>query len=579
MLTALMQQIKHLVRGSHRRGAEIAPDEIFLDSANLPEHDTSRLEGQLEQPISKYMVTVLGVLFTVAVVAIIGKLFLLQVASGEQFAELSRENRLREQPIFAERGIIRDRSGTELAWNSPTDEHPFPERTYTATSGMAHLLGYVSYPQQDESGNFFRTTMSGADGVERAFNETLTGQNGRKLIEANALSQVQSQNVVAPPTPGDNLTLSIDSAVQHTLYEAIGSVARENDYRGGAGVIMDVDTGQVLAMTSYPEFNPQVLTKGGPEEQIEEYVASSSAPFLNRVISGLYTPGSIVKPFVALAALEEDVIDPTKELLSTGEITVQNPWNPQQETVFTDWKAHGWVDMREALAISSNVYFYQIGGGFQAQDGLGIQAIYEYFRRFGFGQETGIALREEKSGVIPNPTWKQETFPNDPTWRLGDTYNTAIGQYGFQVTPLQAARSASLIANGGNLVVPRIVVESAPQTNETKVSGDHLRVVREGMRRAVTDGTASGLDIPGLPVAAKTGTAEVGAQKQQQNAWIIGYLPATDPEYAFAAVMERGPRGTSIGGVKVMRDVLTWMRDNTPQYTGNAEDGGDETAR
>jgi penicillin-binding protein 2 len=566
MLTALLQRCKRLLAHTTRRGVEIEPDEIFLDSENLPAHDTNRLEGQLEQPISKYMVVVLGALFALAVIGIAGKLFLLQVASGEQYAELSRENRLREEPVFAERGVIYDRTGQELAWNSASDKQPFPKRSYTATSGMAHLIGYVQYPQQDSSGNFYRTAMRGAEGVEQARNERLRGNNGRKLIETNALSQVQSKNVVAPPQPGENVALTIDSRVQHTLHEAIGRVAREYGYRGGAGVIIDAATGDVLAMTSYPEYDPQILTEGGPETAIQSYVASSSAPFLNRAIGGRYTPGSIVKPFVALAALEESVIDPTKELLSTGEIAIQNPWNPQQETVFTDWKEHGWVDMRDALAVSSNVYFYQIGGGFQAQEGLGIQNIYDYFRRFGFGQETDIALEEETSGVIPHPAWKQEQFPQDPTWRLGDTYNTAIGQYGFQVTPLQAARGAALIANGGNLVTPQLVVNSTQQVHDTEVSGDHLRVVREGMRRAVTDGTASGLDIPGLPVAAKTGTAEVGSQKELQNAWIIGYTPADDPQYAFAVVMERGPRGTAIGGVKVMRDALEWIKKNTPQY-------------
>ena len=156
-----------------------------------------------------------------------------------------------------------------------------------------------------------------------------------------------------------------------------------------------------------------------------------------------------------MGALTEGVIDPYKKILSTGSISIPNPYFPDQKTVFKDWKAHGWTDMREAIAVSSDVYFYEIGGGFESQKGLGIVNIEKYAQLFGIGQKTGIDLPDEKGGIIPGPEWKIKNFKGEP-WRIGDTYNTVIGQYGFQVTPLEMVRAISAIANYGTLVTPAL---------------------------------------------------------------------------------------------------------------------------
>jgi penicillin-binding protein 2 len=221
--------------------------------------------------------------------------------------------------------------------------------------------------------------------------------------------------------------------------------------------------------------------------------------------------------------------------------------------------------MRRAIAVSSDVYFYAIGGGFQDQKGLGIAKIDEYARRFGFGALTGFIFDGEAEGVIPTPEWKEKVF--DDPWRLGDTYNTAIGQYGFQVSPLQVVRYVGALANGGTLLTPQLVMGATAEAKNVGVSDAELQVVREGMRAAVTDGgTAAALNISGIEIAGKTGTAQVGAHNEYMNSWAIGFWPASKPKYAFAVVLEKAPAGTNSGAAPAMSNFFYWLRDTKPEY-------------
>jgi penicillin-binding protein 2 len=293
-------------------------------------------------------------------------------------------------------------------------------------------------------------------------------------------------------------------------------------------------------------------------------------PFLNRAIGGLYAPGSIVKPILALAALNEGIIDPNKEILSTGSITVPNPYDPEHPSVFKDWRAHGWTAMKEAIAVSSDTYFYAIGGGYQDQKGLGIDNIDKYLKLFGLEEPTGLSLLGETSGVVPTPEWKQETFNGD-IWRLGDTYITSIGQYGTQLTPIEAVRFMSAIANNGKILRPSLLAdrqgESEPAVERIidLVPGS-WDTVRGGMREAVTYGSAMGLNFPFVEVAAKTGTAEVGIAKKYVNSWSTGFWPYEHPRYAFAVVMEKGPSSNTTGATYIMTKVIDWIHINMPEY-------------
>lgn len=562
---------------------EIAPDEIFLDSKNLPQFNTQQFEGRIERPIGKYVIAFLGIFFLAVGTLFIGRVWFLQVAEGDVYAERSENNRLEHIPIFAKRGIIYDRNKKELAWNSfkegslPTATSTalagdISKRSYFSEDGFGHLLGYVSYPSKDSSGFFYQEEFIGKNGVEKTYNDFLTGENGIKLIEVDALGKVQSESSIQQPVDGKDLELSIDSRVQAKLYELIKQTAADRGFSGGAGIVMDVESGSILALTSFPEYSPAVLSSGKDAQTISGYVNSEKKPFLDRAVSGLYTPGSIVKPYIAIGALNEGVIDPEKKILSTGSISIPNPYFPDIKSVFMDWKAHGWVNMREALGVSSNVYFYEIGGGFERQRGLGIYNIGKYTKMFGLGQETGIDLPGEEEGTIPSPEWKAENF-NGEVWRIGDTYHTAIGQYGFQVTPIQMARAVAAIARGGVLVTPHVLSrvdgdnsKIHPQEIKIDIPADYFTVVQEGMRKVVLGGSGSALDTFGVSVAAKTGTAELGVSKKFVNSWVTGFFPYEHPRFAFTVVMEHGSRENLVGAVYVMRNLLDWMVVNTPEY-------------
>ena len=552
-------------RRKKRRETEIEPDEILIDSRNLPEFDTDRLEGRIERPLSQRTLFFAGGVLTLLFLALLVRASDLQIRNGEAYATQARENQLAERTIFADRGHLLDRKGVALAWNErQVPEDDFASRVYTESRGVAHVVGYVKSPAKDSSGVYFRKEFIGIDGTERAFDGLLAGENGTELTETDARGNVVSKAQVRKPSAGAKIVLSVDSALSQGLFDAIALRAEGSHFQAGAGVLMDVKTGEIIVLTNYPEFSPATLT-GGESSAIAELLSDPRQPFLNRAVAGLYAPGSIIKPFVASAALTEGVIDESTQILSTGSISIPNPYFPELPSVFKDWKAHGWVDMRHALAVSSDVYFYEVGGGYQGQKGLGIDNIDAYLKKFGFGDSVGLPGFSEEVGVIPTPAWKEEVFAGDP-WRIGDTYNTAIGQYGVQVTPLQAARAIAVIANGGTLLTPTLLASSTQTGTKLPIEAHTFNVVREGMRLAVEEGTAAAVSVPFVKMAAKTGTAQVGVRNQFMNSWIIGFFPYEAPRYAFAIVLEKAPAGTTTGAPAAMRAFLDWLEANAPEY-------------
>ncbi|MFA6397321.1 MAG: penicillin-binding transpeptidase domain-containing protein [Candidatus Paceibacterota bacterium] len=557
-----------------RKIFEIAPDEIFLDSKNIPQFNTQQMEGKIEKPISKKTTAFLWLFFLIVISIFTWKISALQLVKGEYYFKKSQDNSLNRKIIFADRGIIYDRNNVRLAWNSEIMgdtgdiSEKFLLRSYIKSPGLSHVLGYVSYPKKDKSGNYWREVFTGKDGVEKKYDNILKGENGEKLLEKDALNTIQSESVVNPSKNGDNVVLSIDSGVQTKLFEAIKSLAGSSSYVGGGGVLMDINNGEILAITSYPEYDSEIMSLGSDSNTIGDYQKSSRKPFLNRALN-VYAPGSIVKPFIAMGALNEQVIDPLKKILSTGSISIPNPYFPDKPSIFKDWKAHGWVDMRRALAVSSDVYFYEVGGGYKDQKGLGIVNIDKYMKMFMVGEKTGVDLYGENEGVIPTPEWKELNFNGDP-WRVGDTYHTSIGQYGFQVSPIQMVRAISAIANDGTLVSPHVVLGDKNFENKTEkieLNTSYFDIVKEGMRGVVMPGgTATMLDVPYVKVAAKTGSAQVGISKKNMHAWVIGFFPYEKPRYAFAVLMESGPSQGASGAQYVMRQVLDWMSINAPEY-------------
>jgi penicillin-binding protein 2 len=444
--------------------------------------------------------------------------------------------------------------------------HEVPKREYTSIPGFSHILGYVTYPKKDSGGIFWQDSYIGKDGIEKVYNDQLQGVTGQKIIAIDASHNIESENVTIDPINGKNIRLTIDKSVQAKMYERMIALAEKAHFTGGAGVIIDIKTGEILALTSFPEYNNNVMTNATSTEdkkRVTDYLLDKRGMFINRAVSGLFTPGSTVKPFVAIAALMEGVITPEKEILSTGALVIKNKYGGP-DTVFKDWKAHGYTDMRKAIAESSDEYFYQVGGGYQGQKGLGIDRINKYATMFGFASTTGIDLPNEKFGIIPSPEWKKRVFGED--WLVGNTYHTAIGQYGFQVTPLELARAIASIANGGYLVTPHVLLSLQTASTSLNLQEKDLEVIRDGMRHGVLEGTGKALDIEGLTIASKSGTAELGVSKQLVNSWISGYFPYENPRYAFAVIMEKGDRHNPYGAVFVMKETLEWMRDNT-DYT------------
>jgi penicillin-binding protein 2 len=525
-------------RRHKRRISELNPDEILIDARNLPSFDRQQFEGRLERPIGKRSLNALLVLMGIVALCFVGKLGYLQIARAQYYAQKSEQNSLDHTPIIADRGVIYDRNKLELAWNEiGGDGHSI--RAYTQKPGFANLLGYVSYPTKDAKGHYWQFQTVGKDGIEQQFNSTLAGKNGTKLVETDVAGAILSENTIDAPQQGDNLTLTIDARVQETLANGIHALADQSGYVGGAGAVMNIENGELLAMTTYPEYNQHILSDGSDVATIKSYFNSASRPFLNRMIDGLYTPGSIVKPFMSLAALKEGVITPGKVLYTNGSLKLPNPYNPGQYSVFKDNKDHGAVDMKKAIAESSNVYFYEIGGGFGDQKGLGINNIEKYMSLFGIGKKTGFSP-SEMAGTVPSIAWKEKNFPGDP-WRIGDTYHTSIGQYGFQVTPIQMLRAVAGIASRGTLLTPTLIARDTKGTTESlPFTNDQYDAVYEGMRAVVTQGTAPSLNIADLHVAAKTGTAQIKGNTRV-NSWAIGFFPYEHPKYAFVVVMEDGP--------------------------------------
>ncbi|MGB8815796.1 MAG: penicillin-binding transpeptidase domain-containing protein [Minisyncoccia bacterium] len=564
------RKIRKIAKGGFykNRKKDIDPDEIFLDSTNLPNFNVHQFEGRIEKSISIRTIVFLVSFFCIIFFLFIFRVGDLQISKGKMYFTRSENNIMRNTLIFAKRGVISDRNDVKLAWNTENKNNPeFADRKYINTSGLSILLGYLKYPLKDKYGFYYSNAFVGKDGVEKFYDKELSGENGIRIVEVDALGKKQSENVIKPPVDGDSLKLSIDSRIQSKFYDLISSLAHRVGFSGGAGVIMDVHTGEILAMTSFPEYSSQILTDGD-NSAINKYLKDSNKPFLDRVLDGLYAPGSIVKPYMAMAALNEKIIDPLTNILGTAYITVANPYDPAHPSIFKDWKAQGYVDMRHAIAVSSDVYFYEIGGGYEKQKGLGIANIERYMKEFGFGSAIPSDFFNSVSGTIPSPEWKALNF-NGEKWNIGNTYHTSIGQYGFQVSLIQVIRAVASIANYGTLLSPTIILGDTSEIKNLKkldFNYDYYKIVKEGMRLSVTEGVAMGLNTKDVEIAAKTGTAELGVYKQFVNSWVTGFFPYDNPKYAFAVIMEKGPVKNTTGGVFVMRGLIDWMAVNTPEY-------------
>ena len=436
-----------------------------------------------------------------------------------------------------------------------------PIRHYVDGSLLAHILGYVGqvtesqYPDLKTKG-YEMDDRIGQMGVESVYESVLRGNPGRKDVEVDAAGREVQTVAEVPAKPGSGLVLSIDMDLQRKTTELVQQGMGSS--KNACAIVTDVRSGDVLAMVSLPNYDDNIFTDI-TQEQYQALNNDPAKPMVNHCISDTYPPGSIFKQITGTGALQEGVANRDTTITSYGSISVKNEYDPSIVYVFKDWAALGTLNFYQGVAQSSDVYFYYLAGGYY-QDGveqfhgMGATALSRYSREYGLGAPTGIDLPGEAAGVIPDPEWKEQELGE--TWTIGDTYNFAIGQGFVATTPLQMVGVTSAIANGGDVMVPRVVREVVDATGKTiltiapkvarhlSISDDNLATFREGMRQAVSWGTANSASVSGVSVAGKTGTAEfgpdLGGGTYESHAWFTGFAPAEDPEIAVVVFLEQG---------------------------------------
>ena len=446
-----------------------------------------------------------------------------------------------------------------------------PQRQYIKSSYFAHLLGYtgqLSPADLEKHPDYSRNEQIGKVGLELKYESVLRGQPGQEQVEVDSLGKSQNLLATKPAQPGQGLVLFVNQELQEKLYQTLEKTLKQLTFSGKAAALaIDPRNGGILALVSLPSFDNNLFAQGISRESLAALENDPAEPFLNRVLAGQYPSGSTVKPLIAAAALEEEIIKPSRQIDCQGGISVFHKYNPEIVYHYPDWKVHGLTDIIKAIAQSCNVYFYTIGGGYGQIEGLGVDRIKEYLQYFGLGQAAQIDLIGEKEGLVPDPSWKKEKKPNEE-WYLGDTYHLAIGQGDILVTPLQMTVALASIANGGVLYQPQIVdkivdlggkiIEDIPTKiiRQGFIQEKNIEIVQEGMRQAVLTGSARSLiDLP-VEVASKTGTAQFGSAGQT-HAWFIGYAPYENPEIILTILIEGGGEGSQIA-LPIAKEVLEW---------------------
>lgn len=442
-------------------------------------------------------------------------------------------------------------------------------RQYEESAIFSHVIGYegkMTANELEQYPNYALNDSVGRQGLERSYEKYLRGTSGAKRLEVDAFGRVQKEIASLDPLPGNDLVLSIDADLQKKLFDAMSQELEKSNLKSGAAVAMNPQNGEVLALVSFPAFDNNVFSGGVGKDEYARIMQNPDRPLFNRVVSGMYPPGSTIKPIIATAALSEGVISEDKQIESRGGISIGN-------FTFGDWKVHGFTDVRHAIAVSSDVYFYSVGGGYGDVPGLGMTRMKKYNELFGLGEKTGIDIPSEASGFIPDEEWKKNTVKE--RWYVGDSYHAAIGQGFVTATPIQMAAAICAVANGGTLYQPKIVSQiidasghsiNFPPVVKRKdfVSAHTLQVVREGMRLTVTEGTAKQLNDIGVEVAGKTGTAQFGTE-EKTHGWFESFAPYNDPQIVLVVMMEGQYKEDEYNAVPVSREVLKWYFDRNSQ--------------
>lgn len=427
------------------------------------------------------------------------------------------------------------------------------KRFYINGEIFSQIIGYTGAGKINE--------VVGKIGLEAFYDKSLKGRDGEMVFYRDAKGNVIGEKILEAAENGQNLYITIDGGLQKYFYKRLSTALKELNRKVGVGIAVNPKNGEILSLVVLPSFDNNVFSESGNSEARINLLNSSDGRLFNRAISGLYTPGSTVKPMEALAALKEGLITPQTQVFSAGFIEIPNPYNPSSPSRFLDWKPHGWVDLYSALARSSNIYFYAVGGGLGDIKGLGIEKLKKYWEYFGFGKKTGIDLIGESDGFLPDANEKEKR-KND-IWRIGDTYNVSIGQGDLLVTPIQLVSQIASFANGGKFYKPHLLKDTSSEIlidySDLK---DYLEEIKIGMEDVVQKsyGTANMLSTLPIKTAGKTGSSQI-SNNTATNAFFVGYMPADDPEIAILVLIENAREG-SLNAVPVAKDVLGWYYYN-----------------
>lgn len=556
------------------------------------------------------------------VVALLGlRLWHLQIREGPYYRDLSENNRTRSVILEPARGLIYDRNGVLLANNVPSftlyvsledvkdraalidrlmrligldadlvrkklavrgakqlprkikdrltlreatliESHRLElpgvmiqvesQRNYPMGVTASHVMGYVGEVSADqlekpEFAELHQGSIVGQYGVEKFFDQIVRGEAGQKNVEVDALGHEKRTVTVDQPRAGDDLYLTIDARLQKLAEELLGEEA-------GAIVALDPTNGDVFAMASRPAFDPNVLSRELTSKQWAAIVQDEGRPLNNRASQGQYPPGSTFKVLMAAAALESNTMSPSSTVFCSGGYQFGR-------RVYRDWKAggHGYVDLRDALIHSCDVYFYTVG------QRMGIDTMAIYARMFGLGEETGIELPSERVGIVPSTEWKQRV--KHEQWLPGETISAAIGQGFVTVTPLQMASAIGTVANNGVLYRPRLVRAIMDRTTGNQqelpavpkhtldLKPQTLKLIRDALAGVVTEGTATRAKSSMVTIAGKTGTAQTASlrtgpeedipKKLRDHAWFVAFAPVENPKIAVAVLAEHMGHGGS----------------------------------
>ena len=452
----------------------------------------------------------------------------------------------------------KDLAGVEVA--------QYAVRHYVTDGAFGNVLGYtgkITQQELDDHPNDLVTSRIGKTGVEQSYDDILRGEPGTETIEVDSKGVVQRSTETTVPAPGQNVVLGIDEDLQKVAADALQAQLTQQNVKAGAIVGIDPRDGTVRLMVSMPSYDDNLFSQSISSADFSKLINDPTNPLMNRVISGQYPPGSTIKPVVAVGGLANGVITKNTTIDAPAQITVGS-------YVFPDWRKQGIENVTRAIAVSSDVFFYAVGGGWDKISGLGIDRLAQTYQLFGLGKATGIDLSGEKVGLVPTPAWKKKA--QNQSWYLGDTYHVSIGQGDLLTTPLQLVQTVSTIANGGTRYVPHVVEATIDPTTNVRTPvkpvvaaqnfepADAIQTAREGMLQTVDDGSGRALKNLSIQVAGKTGTAQFN-NNSQTHAWFSSFAPYDNPKLALVILVEGGGEG-NISAVPIAQTIYQWIADH-----------------